>query len=58
MMLRTVDLDAVSLYYIFASTNERSCHVTSIARPTPAWPPGLHYKEERGNRKRFSSLLE
>ncbi len=37
-MLRTVDLDAVSSLYVFASTNEHSCHVTSFARPTP---PGL-----------------
>ncbi len=39
MMLRTVELDAVSLQYVFASTNKHSCHVTSIARPTPA--PGV-----------------
>ncbi len=39
-MLRTVDLDAVSSLYVFASTNERSCQVTSLARPTP---PGVEW---------------
>ncbi len=38
-MLRTVDLDAVSSLNVFASSNEHSCHVTSLARPTP--PPGF-----------------
>ncbi len=37
-MLWTIDLDAVSSQYVFASTNEPSCHVRSLARPTPPGP--------------------
>ncbi len=42
-MLRTVDLDAVSSLYVFASTNEHSCHVTSLARPILPPPPPRIY---------------
>ncbi len=48
MLNHTVDLDAVSSLYVFASTNEHSSHVISLARPTPL-VLGYHYPTDDAN---------
>ncbi len=44
-MRRTVDLDAVSYAVrFFGNTDEHSCHVTILARPTPPPPPYITHQ--------------